>query len=455
MTLLEKLHDAESDPDIKRRSIEWSDVINVTNATMGPETLTTEVLCKAERMVSEMTELPAWLHADMWASYHRVRCILDPTRPTTERDAAIMRQSVERVAAFPCDTSFALFLRPGPEMPLDLLPDKIEIGDAIRWTHVLLDGVLPVACRDVKHRARYVLWFARQCKVFCFLVTVRSFLNESLPYLELQTAEDHAAIAFVVGWSAGTQCFSRNAHVAARRLLALEGVEMRLLATFGTLSMYTDDVTVPECVASFWRLAYRGNAFDECALLVATMGKLVVYSHEARACYVALGIPWSDPRGDWQMASFAIRDHFFPEVKARISGEMSALLIEEEETEAAAQRRRTERRRQKRHRRKQRTNRIEEEEENVMEEVVSETVGTEDESLLESCLVCPITCERLRDPVVLNDGHTYERRAIEEWMTRSTRSPLTNDVLDPRALVPNHALRAVLEAMHDGASVGS
>ena len=31
-------------------------------------------------------------------------------------------------------------------------------------------------------------------------------------------------------------------------------------------------------------------------------------------------------------------------------------------------------------------------------------------------LLCPITLEIFRDPVVAKDGHTYERQAIVEWI---------------------------------------
>ena len=33
-------------------------------------------------------------------------------------------------------------------------------------------------------------------------------------------------------------------------------------------------------------------------------------------------------------------------------------------------------------------------------------------------LVCPITKELMKDPVITNGGQTYERKAIEEWMRR-------------------------------------
>eukprot|EP00755_Sulcionema_specki_P026785 Sspe_Gene.86470::Locus_57137_Transcript_1_1_Confidence_1.000_Length_1304::g.86470::m.86470 len=59
--------------------------------------------------------------------------------------------------------------------------------------------------------------------------------------------------------------------------------------------------------------------------------------------------------------------------------------------------------------------------------------------------MCPITCSIMRDPVLTSDGHTYERRAIEEWFRSYAgdgvpNSPLTNLPLEHCGLTPNTAL---------------
>lgn len=59
--------------------------------------------------------------------------------------------------------------------------------------------------------------------------------------------------------------------------------------------------------------------------------------------------------------------------------------------------------------------------------------------------VCPITHETMCDPVVAQDGHTYERTAIERWFMQSSISPCTN-VRIAKTLTPNYALRKVMEA---------
>lgn len=62
-------------------------------------------------------------------------------------------------------------------------------------------------------------------------------------------------------------------------------------------------------------------------------------------------------------------------------------------------------------------------------------------------LVCPILLEEMRDPVVLaGDGKTYERSAIEAWLTKSRLSPLLGLELDNVSLSPNERVRAAVLA---------
>ena len=42
---------------------------------------------------------------------------------------------------------------------------------------------------------------------------------------------------------------------------------------------------------------------------------------------------------------------------------------------------------------------------------------------------CPITLDIMQDPVKAPDGHTYERSAIVEALTRQGISPLTRQVM--------------------------
>jgi len=58
-------------------------------------------------------------------------------------------------------------------------------------------------------------------------------------------------------------------------------------------------------------------------------------------------------------------------------------------------------------------------------------------------LICPITQELMKDPVVAEDGHTYERSSLITWFNMGrTRSPVTNSFLTSTtdALLPNLAV---------------
>ena len=42
-------------------------------------------------------------------------------------------------------------------------------------------------------------------------------------------------------------------------------------------------------------------------------------------------------------------------------------------------------------------------------------------------LLCPITLSMMGDPVVANDGHSYERAAIATWLATHDTSPQTRE----------------------------
>jgi len=51
----------------------------------------------------------------------------------------------------------------------------------------------------------------------------------------------------------------------------------------------------------------------------------------------------------------------------------------------------------------------------------------------------------MHDPVVLTDGHTYERRHIEQWLQCNDTSPVSGAKLAQTMVFPNHALRNAIE----------
>ena len=63
----------------------------------------------------------------------------------------------------------------------------------------------------------------------------------------------------------------------------------------------------------------------------------------------------------------------------------------------------------------------------------------------DDALLCPITLALFRDPVVAEDGHTYERKAIEEWIQRNGTSPITSSPISLQNLFPNYAIKKVID----------
>ena len=49
------------------------------------------------------------------------------------------------------------------------------------------------------------------------------------------------------------------------------------------------------------------------------------------------------------------------------------------------------------------------------------------------------------DPVIAPDGYTYERKAIEEWLTRSSESPMTREQLSANSLIPNRLVKEEID----------
>jgi hypothetical protein len=58
-------------------------------------------------------------------------------------------------------------------------------------------------------------------------------------------------------------------------------------------------------------------------------------------------------------------------------------------------------------------------------------------------LICPITLDVFRDPVIANDGHVYEREAITRWIFKRGTSPITREPLRVEELLPDDHLRCL------------
>merc|ERR1719436_1758591 len=55
--------------------------------------------------------------------------------------------------------------------------------------------------------------------------------------------------------------------------------------------------------------------------------------------------------------------------------------------------------------------------------------------------ICPLTMRLFCEPVVAADGHTYEKRAVEEFLRTNSRSPVTGNLLRFQHVYPNNVLK--------------
>ena len=62
-----------------------------------------------------------------------------------------------------------------------------------------------------------------------------------------------------------------------------------------------------------------------------------------------------------------------------------------------------------------------------------------------SDLQCPITGQLFADPVVANDGHTYERDAIVQWIRLHKTSPMTREHVSVEKLNPNRIVKKMVD----------
>jgi len=65
---------------------------------------------------------------------------------------------------------------------------------------------------------------------------------------------------------------------------------------------------------------------------------------------------------------------------------------------------------------------------------------------MDSCK-CPITDEVFEDPVMGDDGHTYERKAITDWLTKNPTSPITRQPMNINSLKTNYLVKKMIEEL--------
>jgi hypothetical protein len=69
--------------------------------------------------------------------------------------------------------------------------------------------------------------------------------------------------------------------------------------------------------------------------------------------------------------------------------------------------------------------------------------------------ICPITMMLMMDPVSCSDGFSYERAAIEHWLSTKNSSPMTNLPLANKVLTPNRAMKSAIDKLLTEAGSGA
>ena len=69
--------------------------------------------------------------------------------------------------------------------------------------------------------------------------------------------------------------------------------------------------------------------------------------------------------------------------------------------------------------------------------------------------VCPITKMIMTYPVSDAFGHSYEKTAIELWLSEHSTSPVTGAQLPNKTLTLNHALRNIIQDFHSRAATAT
>jgi hypothetical protein len=59
---------------------------------------------------------------------------------------------------------------------------------------------------------------------------------------------------------------------------------------------------------------------------------------------------------------------------------------------------------------------------------------------------CPLTFELMIDPVVCDDGYSYERESIIQWLKLNNNiSPMTEEIINPSNIKSNYSLKGLIE----------
>ena len=83
-------------------------------------------------------------------------------------------------------------------------------------------------------------------------------------------------------------------------------------------------------------------------------------------------------------------------------------------------------------------------------ETLSDKDLKKEEQIFPDAFTCPITHDLLRDPVIAQDGFSYEREMIEKWFVSHNTSPMTGLRIKSKSLVSNIGLKGQISQWLEG-----
>jgi hypothetical protein len=59
--------------------------------------------------------------------------------------------------------------------------------------------------------------------------------------------------------------------------------------------------------------------------------------------------------------------------------------------------------------------------------------------------ICPISMDIMKDPVICEDGYSYEKNNIINWLKRSGTSPMTREKMSLERILPNDSVKSAID----------
>ena len=64
-------------------------------------------------------------------------------------------------------------------------------------------------------------------------------------------------------------------------------------------------------------------------------------------------------------------------------------------------------------------------------------------------IICPISKLIMKNPVITNNGISYEKKDILEWIKKKKKCPVTGEYLDSSLLIPNIQLKNIIISLRE------